>query len=436
VAIADVAAYVRPGTALEREARLRGNSVYFPDLVVPMLPERISNDLCSLREGELRPCLACHLVFDRNGHKLSQRFTRATMRSAAKLAYEDAQAAIDGRHSPKTDALLEPVLKPLWAAYRVLKKAQDKRAPLALDQPERKILLNPDGSIARVVIPPRLDAHKLIEEFMIQANVAAAEELEKHKSPLLYRVHESPSPEKLKALAAFLKAAGRDWTMGQAVRPAQFNKLLQSVKGEDLEHLVHEIVLRTQAQAAYAPENLGHFGLNLRRYAHFTSPIRRYADLIVHRALIQSLHLGNDGLPPEVAAELEETAEHLAATERRAMLAERETVDRLVAAWLEPQVGATFKGRISGVVGAGLFVALDNSGADGFVPAANLGRDYFAYDEAAHALRGRNSGETFQLGDRVEVKLLEVTPVKGGLRFEMVSDGKQGAPQRRKGKRR
>ena len=360
------------------------------------------------------------------------------MRSTAKLAYEEAQAAIDGHGGAKTDGLLKPVLKPLWEAYASVKKAQDKRSPLALDLPERKIILDDKGNIAKVVVPPRLDAHRLIEEFMIQANVSAAEELEKRRTPLLYRVHESPSAEKLKNLALFLRTVSRDWTMGQAVKPAQFNKLLISVKGEDYEQLVHEVVLRTQMQANYKSDNLGHFGLALSRYAHFTSPIRRYADLIVHRALITALGFGDDGLTADDIGQLEDTAELLSVAERRAMIAERETTDRLIAAWLAPQVGATFHGKISGVVGAGLFVILDGSGADGFVPVAGLGRDYFVFDEAAHALRARSSGETFQLGDRVEVKLTEVAPVKGGLRFEMVSQGRTGKPQKdfKKGKRR
>ena len=438
VAIADVAHYVLPASALDREARVRGNSVYFPDLVVPMLPERISNDLCSLREGELRPALACVMHFNSAGNKTAHQFHRVAMRSAAKLSYEEAQAAIDGRRGPKTDDLLEGVLKPLWAAYRCLKKAQDKRSPLALDLPERKIILDDKGNIEKVVVPPRLDAHRLIEEFMIQANVAAAEELEKRRTPLLYRVHESPSPEKLKNLATFLRTVQREWALGQSVKPAQFNRLLESVKGEDFELLIHEIVLRTQMQATYKPDNLGHFGLALSRYAHFTSPIRRYADLIVHRALIKALGFGDDGLSVQDIEQLEDTAEMLSVAERRAMIAERETNDRLIAAWLAPQVGATFHGKISGAVGAGLFVVLDGSGADGFVPVSGLGRDYFVFDEVAHALRGRSTGETFQLGDRVEVKLLEVAPVKGGLRFEMVSAGRTGKPPRhvKKGKRR
>jgi ribonuclease R len=434
VAIADVAAYVGSGTALDREARIRGNSVYFPDRVVPMLPERISNDLCSLREGEERPALACHMHFDRNGTKKQHRFERVVMRSHAKLAYEDAQCAMDGRL--KLD-VTEPILRPLWQAYAIMLKGRDKRGPLELDLPERKLILDAHGLIERVVSPERLDAHKLIEEMMIQANVAAAEELEKRKTPLLYRVHEPPTQEKLRALAEFLRTVNISFPLGQAVKPSSFNKILEQVKGEDYQHLVNEVVLRSQAQAVYGPENQGHFGLALRRYAHFTSPIRRYADLIVHRALISALGLGDDGLSNEDIANLADTGELISGTERRAMAAERDTVDRLIAHHLATQTGAVFAGRIGGVVSAGLFVKLDQSGADGFVPVTTLGTDYFVFDEVRHALIGERTGETFQLGDRVEVKLVEAAPISGGLKFEMVSEGRAGKalPRRSAGPR-
>jgi len=428
VAIADVAAYVRPGTALDREARVRGNSVYFPDRVVPMLPERISNDLCSLREKEDRPALACFMSFDKSGRKTKHRFERIVMRSAAKLSYEEAQAAIDGRTNEKTDVLLQPVLKPLWRAYGILMKGRNAREPLELDLPERKLLLDAHGLIERVVTPLRLDAHKLIEEFMIQANVAAAEELEAKKTPLLYRVHEPPSEEKVRALAAFLKTVDMVLPIGQVMRPKHFNRILEQVKGKDYQHLVNEVVLRTQAQALYSPDNKGHFGLSLRRYAHFTSPIRRYADLFVHRALISALGLGEDGLSTEDIARLKDTADMISDAERRAMAAERETVDRLIASHLSTQTGAVFRGRIGGVVGAGLFVKLDDSGADGFVPVTTLGKDYFVYDQTRHALIGERTGETWQLGDRLEVRLVEATPVSGGMRFEVVSEGREGKP--------
>lgn len=435
VAIADVAAYVRPGTALDREARIRGNSVYFPDRVVPMLPERISNDLCSLREKEERPALACFMSFDKSGRKTRHRFERVIMRSAAKLAYEEAQAAIDGRPNDKTEPLLANVLKPLWQAYGILLKGRNAREPLELDLPERKLVLDAHGLIERVVTPDRLDAHKLIEEFMIQANVAAAEELENRKTPLLYRVHEQPSEEKVRALAEFLRTVNMSLPLGQVMRPKHFNMLLKKAAGEDYQHLVNEVVLRTQAQAVYSPENKGHFGLSLRRYAHFTSPIRRYADLIVHRALVSSLGFGADGLSPDDIARLPETADMISDAERRAMAAERETVDRLIAAHLSKQTGAVFRGRIGGVVSAGLFVKLDESGADGFVPVTTLGREYFVFDKARHALIGERTGDTYQLGDRLEVKLVEATPVSGGMRFEVVSDAKEGKPASRRATR-
>ncbi len=428
VAIADVATYVKPGSTLDKEARFRGNSVYFPDRVVPMLPERISNDLCSLRENEDRPALACFMTFDKSGVKKSHRFARVIMRSAAKLSYEEAQAAIDGKPGTKAETLVEGVLKPLWAAYAALTKARDNRGPLELDLPERKLLLDEKGHVLRVVTPLRLDAHRLIEEFMIQANVAAAEELEAKKTSLLYRVHEHPSAEKVRALAMFLKTVELSLPLGQIMKPKHFNDLLREVKGKDYQNLVNDVVLRTQAQAVYSPDNKGHFGLALRRYAHFTSPIRRYADLIVHRALISALGFGGDGLSADDISRLAETADMISDAERRAMAAERETTDRLIASHLAGHTGAVFRGRIGGVVGAGLFIKLNDSGADGFVPVSSLGSDYFIYSDVEHALIGQRSGEKFQLGDQVEVKLLEVTPVSGGLRFEMISDGKQGKP--------
>jgi ribonuclease R len=428
VAIADVAHYVRSGAALDREARMRGNSVYFPDRVVPMLPEKISNDLCSLRENEDRACLACLMTFDRRGTKVSHRFARAVMRSHAKLSYEEAQAAIDGSPNQKTQALLGPILKPLWQAFRTVNAARARRGPLELDLPERKIVLDAHGLIERVFVPERLDAHKLIEEFMIQANVAAAETLEERKVPLIYRVHEPPSREKLVALSEFLRTLGLPLPLGQVLKPKLFNAVLDQVKGKDFETLVNQVVLRSQAQAVYLAENRGHFGLNLRRYAHFTSPIRRYADLVVHRALITAHGFGEDGLSHEDKVSISETAELISATERRAMAAERATIDRLVAAHLSDQIGARFDARINGLVGAGLFVTLSETGADGFVPAATLGADRFLYNEKTHALVGARTGETYRLGDKVEVVLKEVAPVSGGLRFEMVTPGRQGEP--------
>ena len=424
VAIADVAYYVRPGSALDRDALMRGNSVYFPDRVVPMLPERISNNLCSLVPGEPRGALAVRLVIGGDGRKRSHSFHRVLMRSAAKLAYAQAQAAIDGNPDDTTGPLLEPILKPLWTAYELVKKARDERDPLDLDLPERKILLKPDGTVDRVIVPERLDAHKLIEEFMILANVAAAEMLEKKGLPLIYRVHDEPTQEKVHNLQEFLKTLDMNFAKAGALRPTVFNRVLAQVKGEDYEPLVNEVVLRSQAQAEYSAENYGHFGLNLRRYAHFTSPIRRYADLIVHRALVRALGLGEGALPQDETLEnLAEVSAQISMTERRAMKAERETTDRLIAHFLADKIGASFQGRISGVTRAGLFVKLEDTGADGLIPIRTLGTEYYNYDETRHALVGSRSGAMHRLGDVVDVRLVEAAPVAGALRFELLSEG-------------
>lgn len=439
VAIADVAAYVRPGTPLDEEALKRGNSVYFPDRVVPMLPERISNDLCSLRSGEDRPAMAVRMVIGKDGRKRSHSFHRVMMKSAAKLAYAQAQNAIDGVTDEVTGPLLEPILKPLWAAYACVSQARDERQPLDLDLPERKIILNAEGGVDRVIVPPRLDAHRLIEEFMILANVAAAEELTAKRIPLVFRVHDQPSLEKLATLREVLAGLGIDLPKQDNLRPANFNRILARVAGTENAPLVNEIVLRSQAQAEYSADNYGHFGLNLRRYAHFTSPIRRYADLIVHRALIRSLGLGKDGLPDSMTVPvLNEIGAQISAAERRAMAAERDTVDRLIAHHLADRIGSTFAGRVSGVTRAGLFVVLAETGASGFVPAATIGKDYYAHDEARQALVGAATGESFRLGDTVEVRLVEAAPVAGALRFEILSEGRYIKPagDSRRGKRR
>jgi ribonuclease R len=422
VAIADVASYVRAGSVLDQEALKRGNSVYFPDRVVPMLPERISNDLCSLRENEDRPALAVRMIFSADGRKLRHSFHRVMMRSHAKLAYSQAQAAIDDAPDEKTKPILDTILRPLWDAYKVLHRGRLARQPLELDLPERKILLTADGTVDRVVVPERLDAHKLIEEFMIQANVAAAETLEAKRQALVYRIHDQPSLAKQEGLREFLQSIGISLARGAQLRPGQFNNILERVAGADNEALVNEVVLRSQSQAEYSPDNIGHFGLNLRRYAHFTSPIRRYADLIVHRALIAALGLGNDGLTPDEEARLEEISALISASERRAMAAERDTVDRLVAGYLAGRQGDNFDARISGVTKAGLFVRLPQFGADGFIPISTLGDDYYIFDEASHMLRGQRTGRGYRLADAVEVRLVEVAPLAGAMRFEMLSE--------------
>jgi len=422
VAIADVAAYVRPGSELDRIARDKGNSVYFPDRVEPMLPERLSNGLCSLREGENRATMAVRMVFGADGRKRSHKFIRGLMRSAAKLSYEQAQAAIDGEPDDKTGPLLEPVLKPLWAAYAVMKKGRDARSPLAIESLERKISINREGEIAQITPRASLEAHKLIEEFMIQANVSAAETLEQKKTPLVYRIHDQPSPEKIQALVDFLGTLGLPWTKGEAPRTERFNKLLEETRDGPHADIVNEVVLRTQMQAVYSTENIGHYGLNLAKYAHFTSPIRRYADLIVHRALVTALKLGSDGLSDWDISKMKDTAEVITHAERRAMAAERDATDRYVAAFLADRVGSEFVGRITGVTRFGLFVRLAETGADGLVPISSLGGEFFVHDDRTHSLVGERSGARWPLGMTVEVRLQEATPITGGLVFQMLSD--------------
>lgn len=428
VAIADVAAFVTPDSALDREAVKRGNSTYFPDRVVPMLPFELSADACSLKEGQDRHCMAVEIQFDKSGTKRSHKFMRALMRSAGALSYEEAQQAIDGNPSDRAAALLESVLKPLWAAYAALSKARAKRGPLELDLPERKVEIAKDGTVAGIRTKERFDAHKLIEELMIQANVCAAEELEKHKTPLLYRVHDAPSDAKIAALSEFLKTLDIKWPLGERTQTHRFNRLLLDFEDTDNSEAVSEIVLRTQSQAIYSPDNIGHFGLNLKKYAHFTSPIRRYSDLIVHRALISALKFGPDGLTEKQSVQLDEIAEHLVRTERRSMAAEREATDRYLAHFLADRVGAEFEGRITGVTASGLFVRLEETGADGFCPASRISQEYWAYNEAAQALVGDNSGKRYELGQPVTVRLQEVTPLEGGLLLEILSDPRPRKP--------
>ena len=422
VAIADVAAYVGPGSALDEEAREKGNSVYFPDRVEPMLPERLSNGLCSLREGENRACLAVRMVFGADGRKRSHRFVRGLMRSAAKLAYEQAQSAIDGQPDDKTGPLIEPILRPLYAAYATMKKGRDARSPLAIESLERKIVLSAEGEITSITPRASLEAHRLIEEMMIQANVCAAETLEQKTTPLIYRIHDTPSPEKVQSLAEFLATLGVPWSKGEAPRTDRFNRLLADTREGPHADIINEVVLRSQMQAIYSTDNIGHFGLNLARYAHFTSPIRRYADLVVHRALIRALGLGDDGLTDREVARLKAVAESITVAERRAMAAERDATDRYVAAFLADRVGAEFEGRITGVTRFGLFVRLAETGADGLVPVSRLGGEYFIHDERTHSLVGERSGKRWPLGMTVEVRLVEATPITGGLLFEMLSE--------------
>lgn len=421
VAIADVAHYVRPGSALDREARKRGNSTYFPDRVVPMLPDVLSGDLCSLHEGVDRPCLAVRMKLDAEGQKISHRFLRGIMRSAASLTYEEVQQAQDGHPSARTAPLMARIIAPLYAAYAAATKARHLRQPLDLDLPERKIVLSEEGAVLSVAFRERFDAHRLIEEFMILANVAAAEELVRLKRPLLFRVHEEPSPEKLDALREVAEASGFTLAKGQVLKTAHLNRLLAQAQGTEFDELMNITTLRSMTQAYYHPENFGHFGLSLRSYAHFTSPIRRYADLIVHRALIAGHGWGGDGLSPQDIEALDETAKLISDAERRSMAAERDTNDRYLAAYLADRVGNEFTGRISGVQRFGLFVKLDETGADGLIPIREVGREFFHYDEASQTLMGADTGVVLGLGQKVTVRLSEAVPVTGGLVLELLS---------------
>ena len=423
VAIADVAHYVTPDSALDRAARTRGNSAYFPDRVVPMLPEGLSNDMCSLGPGEDRACLAVHIWIDSGGHKKRHKFVRGLMRSAANLTYEQAQWAADGHDDGEVgDQLTRDVVTPLFRAHNALATARAERQPLDLDMPEKKIELDDRGRVVRIAGRERLQAHRLVEDFMIMANVCAAETLEAKRTPCMYRVHEEPPEDKLESLREFLESLNLSLPKAQTAHPKMFNHVLREVKGSDVEHLVNEVVLRSQTQAYYAPDNRGHFGLALPRYAHFTSPIRRYADLLVHRGLIRALNLGGDGLTDDESQEMSQIGEAISNTERRAMLAERDTVDRYLASYLSGRVGEIFAGRIVGVTRFGMFVELDETGASGLVPLGSLVGDYYVFDEDRHALEGRRFGHVFRLGDRVDVRLTEVAPVKGGLRMELVGE--------------
>ncbi|MFC3711844.1 ribonuclease R [Sphingoaurantiacus capsulatus] len=416
VAIADVSWFVRPGSALDREAFKRGNSVYFPDRVVPMLPEALSADACSLVANEDRGVLACHLQIAPDGKLLKWRFTRAVIRCVENIAYEDAQAAIDGTlESPHT----ETILKPLWGAWGVLDKARGKREPLELDLPERRVQIDEQGRIMSVAVRERLDAHRLIEEFMITANVAAAKALEAKRAPCMYRAHEPPSREKLAALKEYLDTFDIEMALGQVIQPRTFNRLLAQVGDRPEKEQISEQVLRTQTQAYYTPEHLGHFGLSLGSYAHFTSPIRRYSDLVVHRALVRAYKLGEGGLSEDEAAKMAATGEHISMTERRAMEAERDTIDRYVAAFLSERVGEVLPARITGVAAFGFFATVVGIGGDGLVPISTLGDEYFVFDKGTQKIEGSESGTIFSPGLRLDLRLAEANPITGALRFEL-----------------
>ncbi len=421
VAIADVSFYVRPGGSLDREARKRGNSVYFPDRVVPMLPEVLSADVCSLRAGESRAAMACHMTISASGKVTSWRFSRVIVQIQEVIAYEEAQRRIDAGEAADN-------LTNLWSAWRALEKARDDRDPLALELPERRVVLDSHGKIAEIALRERLDAHRVVEDFMIAANVAAAKALEEKVSPVVYRIHEPPSREKLVALKDYLSTFDRKLALGQVVTPGLFNRMLKDVADESEKALIMEAVLRSQTQAYYGPRNAGHFGLALGSYAHFTSPIRRYADLLVHRALVDAYGLEqpapNGAIPPlsglsdRDRADLSRVSEAISAAERRAMEAERDTIDRYVAAWLSARVGEVFECRITGVQRFGLFATILSLGGDGLVPVSVLGAERFFHDEKAQVLEGEQTGTRYALGDRLRLRLAEANPLTGALKFE------------------
>ncbi|MCZ2158968.1 ribonuclease R [Bartonella sp. 220] len=421
VAIADVSYYIKTGSALDKEALKRGNSIYFPDHVVPMLPEQISNNLCSLREGKERPALAVRMIFDSKGHKLRHSFHRIMMRVVAKLSYQEVQLATEGTITKKTAPLIENVLQPLWQAYGCLKIARNRRQPLELELEEKKIILDQNGCIKDVVSEAYLEAHRLVEEFMIQANISASETLKEYHQPLIYRIHDKPSLAKQEILRNFLQSLGISLSRGVELTSARLNSILAKVMNTQQQELVNQVILRTQSQAEYNPKNIGHFGLNLCNYTHFTSPIRRYADLIIHRALIKALKLGNDPLTETQEQNLAEIATQISLYERRAMIAERETIDRLIAHYLTNKIGRIFTGRVSGVTKAGLFISLDKLNTDGFVPISTLKNDYYYFDEVQHILVGKRSHKGYQLSDKVEVKLITVQPFAGALCFELLT---------------
>lgn len=424
-AIADVAYFVRPGTPLDDCARERGNSVYFPDRCIPMLPEKLSADLCSLKPGLDRPCLAAHLWINKNGRLIRHKFVRAMMRSAARLNYHEVQKVFDGGLT-EMNADLRRHLQDLHAAYQVLAQARQKRGALELDVIEREIELDDKGQVRSITPRERLDSHKTVEEFMILANVAAAETLEEYNVPAMYRIHESPGAEKAAALQTFLATIGIKAGKTGKLQSNDLNKILDKVRGTPRAAMVNELVLRSQSQARYSPENLGHFGLALERYAHFTSPIRRYADLLVHRGLISALKLGSGGLIDEdgdLTADLEDLGDHISATERRAAAAERDAEERYLSAYLKDRIGERFGGVINGVSRFGLFVTVDDIGADGLIPISSLPNDYYVHDEERHRLFGSSTGNTFELGEHVFMTLAEASPVTGGLLFHILETG-------------
>ncbi|MBY0281695.1 MAG: ribonuclease R [Alphaproteobacteria bacterium] len=431
VAIADVSYYVRPSDALDKEAYERGNSVYFPDRVVPMLPEALSNGLCSLRPDEDRGCLAVEMIISSNGKLKSHRFKRGLMRSKARLTYNQVQRAIEGDFDNTTEPLWEEVLSPLYGAYQSLLKARKSRGTLDLNIPEHQVVFHEDGSVKNIVLRTHQESHQLIEELMIAANVAAAKTLLVKNWPTLFRVHDTPDSVRVDNLKMFLKSFKIEIPKTKTFNPLHFNQILKATTGSPHMRFIHDLVLRSQSQAKYAPTNIGHFGLSLAHYCHFTSPIRRYADLVVHRSLIASLGLGDDGQEPLPLEVLEMIGDHISSTERLASSAEREVMDRFHAAYLENQVGKDFHATIVGVSTAGIFVGLSETGAQGFIAKSHLPGDYFIFDEHQHRYIGSRTKTVYQLGQPINVILTSSDPVTCSITFSLIEEMKpRGYPKK------
>jgi len=414
VAIADVSWYVLPDTALDKEAYQRGNSTYFPDRVVPMLPFALSNGMCSLNPNEDRGALVCDIELNQSGQKVKHKFYRALIRSAARLTYDEVQKFMD--EGQGIAPVVQDSLKTLIRVYELLLIKRQARGVLELDVPERKVELSSKGQVLAVHERIQTPSMQLIEELMILANVSAAETLEKLNAPTMYRVHDKPSAEKMERFNDFLKSLGHK-SLGGDIRSSDFNTILQKTDGKKMDYAMNTFVLRTQSQAEYSPENIGHYGLALARYAHFTSPIRRYADLLVHRALVGALKLGKGALNDRQTEDFDELAEHISYTERQSSNAEQNAFDRYMARYMADKIGTLFYGRISSVTTFGVFLTMNETGADGFVPFRSIHGDYYRADEKGARLVGRHTKNIYKMGDEVPVVLRECDPVTGMMMF-------------------
>lgn len=422
VAIADVAAYVERGTALDKEARERGNSVYFPERVIPMLPESLSNGLCSLNPKVDRLCLVCEMQVHPDGKVTAARFHNAVMHSRARLTYTQVAAVLEDRRRAPDLGLAEllPHLDHLHAAYKALLRARRQRGAIDFETIETKIVFNADRKIERIVPVVRNDAHRLIEECMIAANVQAARFLARHKLPQLYRVHEGPAAEKMRVLREFLSLHGLSLGGGPKPQPQDYAKVVQSIGERPDARLIQTVLLRSLAQAVYAPENVGHFGLALEHYGHFTSPIRRYPDLLTHRAIKHVIAGGKADSFAYAENDLRELGVHCSMTERRADEATRDAVNWLKCEFMQDRIGEEFDGIVSSVVSFGLFVELTGIFVEGLVHVSGLRNDYYRHDPAAECLRGERSGVTYRLSDAVRVKVMRVNLDERKIDFELI----------------